>query len=590
MSRHSGYQRLRAHSEATEDAVDPSPEIIRTERVAATRFYGKRAKWVPLGLAAYIYSLDGTTTYTYLTYATSEFGGHSLLGPIQVAQGITIAVGKPVIAKIADVGSRGTAYCGVLLCYVIGYSVIASAQNIKTVAAGVVLYAIGSTGLQLLTQVVIADITTLKWRGLVLSLNSLPFLINAFVGSNISTAIIERAGWRWGYGMFVILIPITLSPLVVTLLWSERTTSRIERASARQPKKTYMQSLLDTAEELDAVGLLLIGASISLTLLPLSLAKHTTKWGDGVAMLPVLLFGIVLIPVFAFWDFRWAKYPVIPFRFVANRSVVGASLIGALDFMAFYLTFTYLYSFIVVVKDWWALSLHLNPFAYQWSSRKLINTTYFMQIQTITMTLCGIMTGTYMHRFRRYKMLLVGGLVVRLLGVALMLHSRGADGSNFELVVTQVLQGVGGGIAALSIQVGSQASVLHDDVAMVTAVVLLLTECGAAAGGAIAGAIWSSQMPSKLAQHLPFLSQPERDILFGSITETASKPRGNAVREGIISAYSDVMQIMVLVATVVSVLQILIALTMPNWYLGDEQNAKEITEVHMVDEDEEDEQ
>jgi hypothetical protein len=80
--------------------------------------------------------------------------------------------------------------------------------------------------------------------------------------------------------MFVILIPIALSPLIATLLWSERITRR-RLASARASNKTYVQSLLDTLEELDAVGLLLIGVSISLTLLPLSLAKHTTRWSDG---------------------------------------------------------------------------------------------------------------------------------------------------------------------------------------------------------------------------------------------------------------------------------------------------------------------
>ncbi|KAJ7087878.1 major facilitator superfamily domain-containing protein, partial [Mycena epipterygia] len=415
-------------------------------------------------------------------------------------------------------------------------------------------------GLQLLTQVVIADITTLKWRGLVLSLNSLPFLINAFVGSNISAAIIEHAGWRWGYGMFVILIPIALAPLIATLLWSERITRRTELGVAREPKKAYIQSILDTSEELDAVGLLLIGASISLTLLPLSLAQHTTRGVNGAGMLAVFLLGLILFPVFTLWDFKIATRPVIPLRFALNRSVVGASLIGAFDFMAFYLTFTYLYSFVVVVQDW-----------------KLINTTYFMQTQMISMTFSGILTGMYMHMFRRYKTLLVGGLVIRLIGVALMLHSRGANGSNFELLMTQILQGVGGGIAALSIQVSAQASVPHGDVAMVTAVVLLITEFGAAGGGAIAGAIWSSQMPAKLVHHLPFLSQPERDILFGSITEAASKPRGDPVREGVISAYSDVMQAMVLVAIAVSVLPILVAVSMPDWHLGDRQNAVDRT-------------
>lgn len=131
---------------------------------AAEKVYGRYSKWVlfaryvctrhpsfpgspsrfllmlmlvecSIGLASYIYSLDGTTTSYYLTFAASGFGEHSLIASIQVAQSIistslhsrsfllrillgtnnsaTVAVGKPVIAKVADVSSRGTAYLGV---------------------------------------------------------------------------------------------------------------------------------------------------------------------------------------------------------------------------------------------------------------------------------------------------------------------------------------------------------------------------------------------------------------------------------------------------------------------------------------------
>lgn len=66
-----------------------------------------------------------------------------------------------------------------------------------------------------------------------------------------------------------------------------------------------------------------------------------------------------------------------------------------------------------------------------------------------------------------------------------MIHSRGANAGTAEVVWTQVLQGMGGGIAAVASQVGAQASVPHADAAMVTAVVLLLTEIGGAVGNAI---------------------------------------------------------------------------------------------------------
>lgn len=173
-----------------------------------------------------------------------------------------------------------------------------------------------------------------------------------------------------------------------------------------------------------------------------------------------------------------------------------------------------------------------------------------------------------------------------------MIHSRGADGSDAELVWTQVLQGMGGGFAAICSGIGAQASVPHADVAMITALVLLWTEIGAGVGGSIAGAIWSGAMPGALKEHLPGLTQEERDVLFGSITDVRARPLGDPVRQGVIAgsssssevagglllisssiAYSDTMKTMLIVATVLSVVPVGLALLMPDWYLGDQQNA-----------------
>lgn len=66
-----------------------------------------------------------------------------------------------------------------------------------------------------------------------------------------------------------------------------------------------------------------------------------------------------------------------------------------------------------------------------------------------------------------------------------MIRSRGAQGTDAELVISQIIQGLGGGFAAVCSQVGAQASVPHVDVATVTAFVLLITEIGGAIGTAI---------------------------------------------------------------------------------------------------------
>lgn len=492
-----------------------------------------------------------------------------------------------MIAKVADVSSRGTAYVGVLIFYVLGYIVIASAPNVTIIAGGIVLYAVGYTGLQLLTQIIIADITTLAWRGLVVSLVSAPFLINAYIGPNISAAVLDSIGWRWGYIMFSILVPISLAPLIITLLWAERKAKILALLDSPKPRSRSISSqrslrhgsmiarLLRSAEQLDLIGLTLLGFAVALTLLPLTISKNVNGgWKNG-SIIAMFVMGIVLLVMFAVWDLRYASRPVIAPRFVRNRSVVCAALIGFFDFMSFFLTYTYLYSFVLVVKPW-----------------SLVNATYFIQVQSVALTFFGILAGLSMRFLHRYKYVLVIGLVIRLIGVAMMIHSRGGNASDTELVWTQILQGFGGGFAAVSSQVGAQASVHHADVAIITAVVLLLTEIGGAVGNACAGAIWSNTMPANLEKYLPWLTDEKRAELFGSITLAASYPLGDPVREGVISAYDDTMKIMVTIATVLSVIPVLLALAMPNWYLGDRQNAidaADLTGRSVLEDDSEDE-
>ncbi|PPQ72102.1 hypothetical protein CVT26_006880 [Gymnopilus dilepis] len=549
---------------------------------ATHKVYGKYSKWclfIGLALSAYIYSLDGTTTYNYLAFATSSFGHHSLISTIQVAQSIIIAVGKPIIAKIADVTSRGTAFFVVLVFYVIGYIIIASAKSVNAIAGGIILYAIGYTGLQLLTQIIIADITTLKWRGLVSGLISLPFIINAFVGSNIATNVLNGAGWRWGYGMFAILIPVSLAPLIVTLLWAERKARRIgvvANGGVEEPSEPFLRRFLTAADKLDVFGLLLVGTSVALILLPLTLSQTAKGGWHNASMIAMIVIGCVLIPFYVLWDVKVANHPVIPRRFWLNRSVVIACVVGAFDFLSFYISFTYLYSFVIVVKPW-----------------SLLDQTYFSQTQTVALTVFGIAAGIAMRFLHRSKPLLIVGLAIRLLGCGLMIHSRGANASDAEIVWTQILQGIGGGFAATTLQVSAQASVPHADVGIVTAVVLLVTEIGGAIGTAIggltlvlgrlssllmaislsAGAIWTNEMPKRLAVHLPFVSADERATLFGSITSVTSYPRGDPIREGAIMAYDDVMKMLTIAATAFAVVPFVVSFFIPNWYLGDQQNA-----------------
>ena len=139
------------------------------------------------------------------------------------------------------------------LCYIRTYRQIAASRGytyvpdlLNAIAAYILSFV---SGLQLLTQVIVADMTTLRWRSFMAAMTSLPFVVNAWIGANIANDILEQSGWRWGCkhlvdfiqarqcvtafffdipdGMFAILVPATLLPLISILFWGERKAKRL---------------------------------------------------------------------------------------------------------------------------------------------------------------------------------------------------------------------------------------------------------------------------------------------------------------------------------------------------------------------------
>ena len=98
-------------------------------------------------------------------------------------------------------------------------------------------------------------------------------------------------------------------------------------------------------------------------------------------------------------------------------------------------------------------------------------------------------------------------------------------------------------------QLGVQASVSHSDVAAVTAIFLTAVEIGGAVGSAISGAIWTANIPKKLAIYLPPDTRANASAIFGDIiVATESYAVGTPTRTAINRSYQETMNILLIVA------------------------------------------
>lgn len=152
--------------------------------------------WFGIALMRTVFELDNATLYNYQNFATSEFRQVSLLRALTTARTIVSAVLKPPVAKILDVVGRGETYCAAVLLYVISYVLCASTKGYDQYAASYIVYCIGQTSMQILNQLIVADITSSRCRGLANALVNIPFMVIPWIAAFIADSALETVGWR----------------------------------------------------------------------------------------------------------------------------------------------------------------------------------------------------------------------------------------------------------------------------------------------------------------------------------------------------------------------------------------------------------
>jgi len=314
-------------------------------------------------VCAWAYSLDSSTTSYYSIDASSYYRQHSsILSTLSIATNIISAVCKPLIAKISDITSRPYTYLIVLFFYAIGYTIAAASQSVSAYIVGEVFVAIGGAGLDLTNDIIVADLTPLEWRGFVSSMLSTPFIINTWFAGKIVAAIRKDSAWRWGYGMFAIIMPVALGPAIATLIYLDRKAKKhgiinmasskaarraagVEKGLAAQPEdvtvkalptKTWKEGLKHSLEEIDAFGLLLLGFGWSLLLLPFSLKTYARGGWKNHSLIAMMVVGFVLLICYVVYEIKWAKFPSAPRRLLFNRTFLLAIVIDSVYFRKYF--------------------------------------------------------------------------------------------------------------------------------------------------------------------------------------------------------------------------------------------------------------
>lgn len=208
-------------------------------------------------------------------------------------------------------------------------------------------------------------------------------------------------------------------------------------------------------------------ASLTLILVPFTLAGGVSKsWGTA-KIIVMLVLGLLLAPVFVWWEAKKARHPILPFELLKNRTVVACLVIACMLNFSWPMQGTYLYTVLVV------------SFGESTKSATRIATLY-----SFTSAITGLVVGFVVRYVRVLKPFMIAvrpvpppfiqifadpsarltsqGVMVYILAFGLLIRYRGGPSDYGGIIAGEVVLGLAGGLFPYAAQVTIQACSSHE--------------------------------------------------------------------------------------------------------------------------------
>jgi hypothetical protein len=360
----------------------------------------------------------------------------------------------------------------------VGSIVFAVANNMPVLIAGRTLQGLGGAGLDVLSEIILADITSLKERPLYLGLYALPMAGGGVCGPLIGAAFSEFVGWRWiGW----INLPILAVGVVLVFFFLNL---RLVDASFRSKLR-----------RLDGIGMLLFTTGSTTFALPLSWAGSIYSWSSWRTILPLTI-GAIILALFAFYETRPAE-PVFLYRILNNRTAV-VTLIGSAAHGAI------LYSMMLYLPLFFQAVLLETPFE---SGISLLPTSACV----VGFSIFGVVTVEMLRRYR-WGVILNGLLMT--IGVGLWALWQPSS-SKALLYGLQIIAAIGVGSLFTMLTIPMTASVQHaNDMGVAAGMVVSFRLFGALLGLASCSTVFNNVFQQRVAGigTLPPSLEPLTDV------------------------------------------------------------------------------
>lgn len=411
-------------------------------------------------------------------------------------------------------------------------------------------------------DVITADVTKLKNRGLAFAFTSSPYIITAFAGPKASDDFYYHISWRWGFGTFAIILPFVAAPLFIVLKLNLRKAERQGILIREKSGRTFTQNLWFYFMEFDrkstpacsllvlnerhcpnlnpifpVIGVVLFASGLTVFLLPFTLADSAPNgWSSGY-IIAMIVVGFVVLALFVLYECFLARAPFLNIQLLANRTVIGACLLDLTYQISYYCWNSYFTSFLQVVCN-----LTLAEAGYVGSTFDIISGVLLLGV------------GFLIRKTGYFRWLLFVAVPLYIFAQGLMIHFRQPNQYIGYIVMCQIFISIGGSIFIIVQQLAILAASDHQHVAAVLAMLYVVGNVGGAIGNTISGTIWTNTFETALERFLPESALPDLADIYNDLDMQLSYAIDSPERIGIQRAYGYAQERMLIAGTAIMTL------------------------------------
>lgn len=415
----------------------------------------------------FICSLDATVLGVATPSIVNDLNGTTLQGFwASISFLLAVVIVQPLYTNVSSVVGRKMPLYTSYFFFIAGSIVFSLSKSMAVLITGRTLQGLGAGGLDVLNEVILADITTLKERPMYLGYFSVPMLIGIVIGPIIGGVFSQYVSWRWiGW----INLPLSAIGLVLAF-WFMRL-------------KTIDEPLHIKLRKLDWIGLLLFTAGCTLFASPIAWAGAMFPWSSYQTLVPLFI-GFFLLLSFAYYE-RYPTEAVLPYRLFKERTASLALLASFLHGFANYSVILY------------------APLFFQAVYLKAPLPAAVLTLPICCMAIAtAVASAVAAEILRKYRLVLVVSWVLVALGAGTMtLLNRSSSLAAMESY--QVLLGMGLGPFWSVLNLPISASVAVDDMGYAAGILCSFRLFGGLIGLAVSAAVFSEIFATNIVDVQP---------------------------------------------------------------------------------------